>query len=168
MTEDYHPPTNSELLAVIQAERTRLESLFEGFSEAQMTEPGVENAWSIKDIMAHIASWERMAFDRIRAAVSGEPLIYALIKDDTDVDRFNAEVYERNQNQSLMKVRAEFDDSHRAFYAQIEALSDEFLSSPLPFEWAGKTPAKVIISANSHWHYIEHAEPIKKWLDKQG
>ena len=24
-----------------------------------------------------------------------------------------------------------------------------------------------MISANTHWHYIEHAESIEKWLDKQ-
>ena len=65
MTEDYHPPTKSDLLAVIDSERTQLESLLKGLNDAQICKPGVEGPWSIKDILAHTAAWERLAFDRI-------------------------------------------------------------------------------------------------------
>ena len=82
MTEDYHPPTKSDLIEVIHTERTRLESLLEGLTDSQMTESGVESSWSIKDILAHIAAWERLAFDRIHAALSGKPLKFPLIKGD--------------------------------------------------------------------------------------
>ena len=44
----------------------------------------------------------------------------------------------------------------------------DFLSDPLPFDWAGKLTAQVVISANTHWHYVEHTAAIEKWLDKQG
>ena len=167
MTEDYHPPTKSDLLAVIRAERAQLESLFEGMTDAQMTDPCVEASWSIKDILAHIAAWERLAFDRIQAAVSGNPLKFPLIRGDADVDKFNAEVYEKNKDQPLAKVAAEFKDSHSNFVALIDTLEEDFLSKPLPFDWAGKLTAQVVISANTHWHYIEHAATIEKWLDQQ-
>ena len=168
MTEDYHPPTKSDLLDVIDAERTRLESLLEGLTDAQITEPGVEAFWSIKDVLAHIAAWERLAFDRISAALSGEALKFPIIKGDADVDRYNAEIYEQNKAQSLTDVITEFHTSHRDFRSQIETLEDDFLTRPLPFDWAGKLTAQVMISANTHWHYIEHAASITKWLEKQG
>lgn len=167
MSEDYHPPTKSDLLEVIHAERARLESLFEGLTADQMVTPGVEAAWSIKDILAHMAAWERLAYDRIHAAMSGDPLKFPLIKGDADVDKFNAEVYEKDKELPLDAVTAEFQDSHRAFVAQIETLDDDFLASPLPFDSAGKLTAQVVISANTHWHYVEHAAAIEKWLDKQ-
>jgi hypothetical protein len=132
-----------------------------------MVEPGVESTWSIKDIMAHIAAWERLAHDRIHAALSGEPLKFPLIKGDEDVDKFNAEVYERHKARSLDEVSAEFHTSHQTFTAQIEKLEEDFLSRPLPFDWAGKLTAQVVISANTHWHFVEHATAIEKWLDKQ-
>lgn len=167
MTEDYHPPTKSDLIEVIHTERTRLESLLEGLTDSQMTESGVESSWSIKDILAHIAAWERLAFDRIHAALSGKPLKFPLIKGDADVDTFNAAVYKKYKDQSIAKVTAEFNDSHLDFLAQIEALDDDFLTSPLPFDWAGKLSAQVVVSANTHWHYTEHAQSITKWLENQ-
>jgi hypothetical protein len=167
MTEDYHPPTKSALLEVIRAERTQLESLFEGMDDSQMTTAGVEASWSIKDILAHIAAWERLAYDRIDAALSGEPLKFPLINGDADVDQFNAAVYEKNKDQPMKYVMAEFHDSHQDFAELIGTLEDDFLASPLPFGWAGKLTAQVLISANTHWHYIEHAESISKWLESQ-
>jgi hypothetical protein len=167
MTEDYHPPTKSDLLSVIDTERARLESLLQGLTQSQMVEPGVEASWSIKDILAHIAAWERLAFDRIHAASSGEALKFPLIKGDADVDAFNAQVYEQNKMKPLPDVMTEFQASHRDFRLQIEGLQADFLANPLPFDWAGKLTAQIIISANTHWHYIEHADSITKWLDRQ-
>ena len=115
MTEDYHPPTKSDLLSVIDAERSRLDSLLEGLADSQMAEAGVEAAWSIKDILAHIAAWERLAFDRIHAALSAEALKFPLIKGDADVDAFNAQVYEENKAKPLADVISEFQASHRDF-----------------------------------------------------
>ena len=131
-------------------------------------ETGVEASWSIKDILAHIAAWERLAYDRIQAAVSGNPLKFPLIKGDADVDKFNAEIFKKNKDLSVPEVTTEFHNSHLDFISQIETLDEEFLSKPLPFDWAGKLTAQVVISANTHWHYVEHAELIEKWLDKQG
>jgi hypothetical protein len=76
-------------------------------------------------------------------------------------------VYAKNKDQSLEKVMSEFHDSHKDFMDLIETLQHDFLVSPLPFEWAGKLTAQVMISANTHWHYIEHAESISKWLEAQ-
>lgn len=167
MAEDYHPPTKSDLLDVIRIERAQLEILFEGLTDSQMTTAGVYISWSIKDVLAHIAAWERLAYDRIHAALSGEPLKFPLIKGDADVDKFNAGVYEKNKDQPLAKVMAEFQDSHQDFSELISTFTDDFLASPLPFDWAGKMTAQVVISANTHWHYVEHAESISKWLESQ-
>lgn len=167
MTEDYHPPKKSDLLDVIHAEREQLETLIEPLTDEQMTAASVAASWSVKDILAHIAAWERLACDRIQAALSGEPLKFPLIKGDSDVDRFNAEVYAQNQDQTLGQVLKEYHDSHQDFLDLIETLQDDFLASPLPFDWAGNLTAQVMISANTHWHYIEHAESISKWLESK-
>jgi len=167
MNEDYQPPTKSDLLDVINTERENLEALVDSLTADQKVELGVEASWSIKDILAHIAAWERVAYDRIHAATTGEPLNFPIIKGDADVDKFNAEVYEKSKGLPLGEVMAEFNDSHLAFVAQIENLGDDFLFAPLPFDWAGKLTAQVVVSANTHWHYLEHAAAIEKWLDQQ-
>jgi hypothetical protein len=166
MPEDYHPPTKADLLNVIRTERTRLESLLEGLSEAQMVEPGVEAAWSIKDILAHIAAWERLAMDRIRAAQTGEDLRFPLIAGDNFVDEFNTQTYVKHKDQPLAEVLEEFQNSHQEFLAQIEVLDEKYLSEKLNFDWSGNLTYQVMISANTHWHYAEHATAIEKWLVK--
>jgi len=166
MTENPQPPDKSTLIDVIRNERARLESLLVGLTETQMIKPGVEVEWSIKDILAHIAAWERLAMDRIYAAQTGTDLKYPLIAGDDFVDQFNAQNYEAHKNQSLSEVRAEFDNAHQEFMAQIEALSEARLSQKLNFDWSGKMTYQVMISANTHWHYPDHAAAIEKWLEE--
>jgi len=166
MTENHQPPDKSTLIDVIQSERARFESLLVGLTEAQMTKPGVEADWSIKDILAHIAAWERLAMDRIYAAQTGADLKYPLIAGDDFVDQFNAQNYEAHKNQSLSEVQAEFDNAHQEFMAQIEALPEARLFQKLNFDWSGKLTYQVMISANTHWHYPDHAAAIENWLEK--
>ena len=166
MPEDYHPPDKPALLEVIHKERKNLETLLEGLTDAQKVESGVEADWSIKDIMAHIAAWERLAQDRIHATMTGEPLKISVITGDDFVDQFNANVFEENKDLPLDTVEKEFKESFLAFVTQIESLENDVLSKKLPFDWARDLTAKVLISANTHWHYLEHANSIAKWLDR--
>ncbi len=167
MSEDFHPPTKSDLLMVIRTERARFEALIETVPESRQSETGVEAHWSIKDIMAHIAAWERLAMDRIHAGITGEPLKFPLIAGNEFVDQFNGEIYEANKARPLAEVYAEFHAVHRQFLDQIEALDAVLLPQSLPFDWAGKLTYQVVISANTHWHYAEHADSIEKWLENQ-
>ena len=135
-------------------------------SDSQKAEPGVEGGWSIKDIMAHIAAWEKLAQYRINAALTGETLKYPVIKGDNFVDIFNLDVYESNKDLPLSEIQSEFQRSHNIFLEQIKLVEDDTLSQILPFDWAGKLTFQVLISANSHWHYAEHAESIERWIQR--
>lgn len=164
MNEDFQPLNKKGLLAVIDEERRALDSLFEHLSINQMCTPGVESFWSIKDIMAHITAWERLALDRIHSALTGEALKYPVIEGDNFIDDFNADVYEENKDTPLDMVEHDYKASHEELVDQIKSLDDGFLNSMLPFDWAGELTAMVFISANTHWHYLEHAAAIRNWL----
>jgi hypothetical protein len=164
MNEAYHPPNKQSLLDVIQEERSKLEALLRDLSKQQKEIKGVESDWSIKDIMAHISAWERLAQDRINAALTGDDLKIPVIEGDDFVDVFNAQVYEREKEASIDEVEAEFLDSYETFLNTIKTLEEAFLFEKLPFDWAGDLTAQVLISANTHWHYFEHGVSIKEWL----
>ena len=165
MTEDYHPSNKSALLDVIHSERAQFEALLEGLTEPQMTAPNVEATWSIKDIVAHITAWEALATDRIRAAKSGAALKFPRITDDAAMDAINAEIFTAHQDQALSEVFEEFQSAHRELLAEIEALEESDLPQKLNFDWSGNLTYQVLISSNTHWHYLEHAAAIEKWLD---
>jgi hypothetical protein len=160
-------PTKQELLVSIKKSWDELNQVIANLSEEQMTQPGVQDDWTVKDIMAHISAWKRLAMDRIHAAATGADLQFPVIKGEEFVDTFNAEVYQRFKDQALEKVRAEFQAANAEFLAQIEALDEDLFYETLPFDWAGNLTYQVLISANTHWHYPDHIEAILKWLDKQ-
>jgi hypothetical protein len=164
MSEDYNPKNLSDMLNVIQSERKNLEALINQMTDSHKIEAKVEGNWSVKDIMAHIAAWERLANDRINATLTGETLKFPVIEGDNFVDDFNHQVYNANKDLSLDRVQTDFDRSHKEFLDQIQALDDVTLKKTLPFDWAGDLTIQFLLSANTHWHYKEHAESIHKWL----
>src|SRR5215470_6970157 len=61
-----------ELVGRIHATNIELELLASGLSVAQMNQPGAVGSWSVKDVLAHIAFWERYMANILRAAQRGE------------------------------------------------------------------------------------------------
>ena len=156
------PPSKKELLKAISVSWAELNEAINSVSKEQLTQPGVQGNWSVKDVMAHIAAWKRLAMDRIQAATTGESLKFPVIKGDDFVDTFNADIYQTHKDQPLDEVITEFHAAYNEFNAQIEALDEELLFQNLPFDWAGNLTYQVLISANTHWHYPEHIDAILK------
>jgi len=167
MTQDINPKNKAALVDVINKERHNLESLIAGLTDSLKVLPGVEGDWSIKDIMAHIATWEQLAYDRIHTALTDEPIKFPVIKGDDDLDRFNAEIYEKNKSLPLDKIQAEFQESHQVLLKLIDSLEEDFIPQKLLLDWSGNLTVQVLISSNTHWHYIEHMESIVKFLQNQ-
>jgi len=164
MNEDYHPSNKAALLEVIRSERENLETLLEGLPEPKLVTPEAEAHWSVKDILAHIAAWERVGTDIITAARDGKPLSDEIPTIFDDINQFNAQVYQQNAEASLAKVRDEYTEAHNSFMALIETLDESLIFSNLPFEDIEDLTVQYIISANTHWHYLEHAASIRAWL----
>jgi hypothetical protein len=164
MSADYQPIDKSDLLRVIRLERNKLEELLDGLSAEKLGHPGVEVDWSIKDILAHIAAWERVAVDIVSATQSGITLPTYVSKVFENVDVFNAKVYEKHKAWSISKIQEEFSAAHQEFIKLIASLGEDFVFRNLPFEGAEKFTIQYMISANTHWHYREHVDSIKNWL----
>ncbi len=161
---DETPLSKSEMLDQIASTRTHLESLIAALSEAQMTTPGVQEEWSIKDMLAHIAAWERLTIERLGSAFSGTPLGRKLIQSNRDIDEMNAQVYEANRDRPLSEVLAEFEAAHRDILALVTSLDEAEYSGPIPAEWARGRPVWGMIGGNTCWHYPEHSAAIEQWL----
>ena len=52
------------LLQRIQAEYKQFETLLTPLSEEQMTTPGVNSAWTVKDNVAHLTTWQDYLLDQ--------------------------------------------------------------------------------------------------------
>jgi hypothetical protein len=155
--------SKAELLEQIRSEHGLLEETLARLTHAQMLLPGVDGEWCVKDALAHISIWERWMIRWTNNLLQGE-------KPDTpdpwDVDRMNAEAYERVKGLALAEVLEEFRLSYWDSIALAESLTEEQLQTdhpktwPLDKLWTG-------IAANTNWHYKQHRTDIQKWLQKQ-
>lgn len=159
--------TKTKILEMIRNERESLEALLGQLSEEQMTYPGLENNWSVKDVLAHIAYWERRMVGWIEESLRGEvPQRPAPGVPWDDLDGLNEQVYLSNLDKTLGEVLADFHSSYQQSLKVVEALTEEDLTDPQRFEWRRGDPMWHMIAANTWWHYQEHAEAINNWLKK--
>ena len=161
------PATKSELLDRITAERARLDALLEPLNSEQLAQPGVEGHLSIKDLLAHIAWWERRMLTVLAFAARGErpPSLTREDEGDAWLDRVNAEVFAQYHGRSLDQVRTEYRQSFQDTIAAIQGYSEAELFDP---EGLGRTigrPALDVIAGNTYGHYEEHISSIRAWLD---
>jgi uncharacterized protein (TIGR03083 family) len=147
----------TEFITTLRAQRERLEAALAGLSEAQITRPGANGQWSVKDLVAHLTYWERGMVDILEQIARGEP-----IQDDETgtTDAINVRVYARNRERSLADVLADFRESYRRLLGALQALPDETLNGPSPFEPPDGKRLWEYIAGESFRHYKEHIDQI--------
>lgn len=157
--------SKTRILELIQSGRKALQETLEGMSAAQMTEPGVESDWSVKDILVHIAVWEGMMVGWVEESLRGEiPDRPPPGKTWDDLDGLNAQIYVDNKDKALDEVRWDFQASHQRALRMVQAMPEEDLLDPRRFEWLQGDPMWHLVAANTWWHYKEHHEAISDWL----
>ncbi|MCH9011150.1 MAG: ClbS/DfsB family four-helix bundle protein [Chloroflexi bacterium] len=138
---------------------TRVDGSWEALQKAigrvqphRLEEAGVVEAWSVKDLIGHVTSWERQAMSTILAfQESGD----ADALKWTDVDGFNAVTSDSNSSRSLEELRSDMEAVHDELLAFIDGL---------PEEVAGDDRVRRRVRVDGYEHYAEHTEHILDWL----
>ena len=149
------------LLDLMNTGYTNFTALLASLSEQQLTTPGVNSAWSVKDNMAHLTAWQKRTLTKIQAVRDNVDFIDPL-PDDATEEGVNEQFYQQNKNRSLADVLAEFHAVYRQLVENVQAMSDEELNSPL--SWQDNKPIWQSISGNTGEHYDEHRQIIRNWL----
>jgi|SRR5829696_1375241 len=154
-------------------ERDKLELIINriGFTR-QLTMPGVIGKWSIKDILAHLLSYEQYIADRMEEILDGNAYIPCktqaaldafldefgypdfgspLLDDDTP----NAWVIQKYRNVSLEDVVSQEINAFTSIISSLEKLNEETINQHNLYER---------IANHTYKHYREHLRDIKKWL----
>ncbi len=159
--------TKSELLEKVKAKRLELEEVIKSIPSSRLAEPGVENNWSVKDILAHISRWEQMMCEWIRDLQAGiTPNRPPPGTPWEDLDQINAGIFEENRHKSLSSVQAEFDSSYTDTLRFVESIPEEDLFEPGRFEWTNGNPVWYLVGANTFWHYDDHISSLRNWANK--
>jgi len=131
-----------QLLANMRAARAELEAAVAG--ERLDSDRG--DGWRLRDVLAHIALWERIAARKI----AGTPLPDGedLLAGPWDLDAFNETMRERRRGWSDEQVLGEFDAAHRAIVAAVEA-ADDAACAPGGSAWTA-------VDEDGAGHYLDH------------
>ncbi|MFQ5832358.1 MAG: DinB family protein [Candidatus Thorarchaeota archaeon] len=159
-----------ELVENLQAERARIEAMLAELTEEQMEIPGVQHDWSVKDIIAHITTWERRGTGWIKSMVDGEdPQVsfkdHAWEEMVAAHDQLNLDIYHQNRDRPLQDILSEFNQSFPLLMDQVRSLTDEDLDKQYSFRWAKDHVSGRQIVAWRFYHYRLHAKHIEAWLD---
>ena len=130
---------------------------YAGLPDAELLEPGVTGAWSVKDIIAHVTWWEEEALTHLPLILTGgRPPRYSVTYGG--IDAFNARMTEQRKDWSLAKVLRQRDEVHHRLVAFIESV-------PI-HEAAGETRFLRRLRLDTYGHYPKHARGIRLWRER--
>ena len=130
---------------------------YAGLSDAQMMEPGVTGAWSVRDTLAHVTAWEEEALKHLPLILKGGmPPRYSV--QYGGIDAFNARMTEQKRNLSLSEVRTQLAATH----AQLV----DFIQSAPEHQLIGETRFRHRLRLDTYSHYPLHAEAIRQWRQR--
>ena len=139
----------------------RIERSWRGLTEAlagipdeRLAEPGAVGAWSVKDVMGHIAFWDEQALLAAERHLAGQPPAQVV-----DWRAMNEREVAERADRTPAEQRAEMERAHELIVALLES------RPPLD-------PAVVGLCAcleeDTDQHYDEHAAQIRAWRERVG
>jgi Protein of unknown function (DUF1706) len=130
---------------------------YAGLSDAQLMEPDVTGAWSVRDILAHVTTWEEEALKHLPLILkSGTPPRYSV--QYGGIDAFNARTTEQKRNLSLCEIRAQLAATHGRLV--------DFVQSAPEHQLIGETRFRHRLRLDTYSHYPLHAEAIRQWRQR--
>lgn len=148
------------LLAKMQEGYRDFEALLQSLSEEQLTTPGVNSTWSIKDNIAHLSVWEKHTIARLQAIQQGT--VPPVLAAGPNYDEINERFYQENKDRPLSEILAEFRAVFQQLEQEVQNLRDEELNQPRT--WLKGWPVSEVVAGNTYEHYQEHGQIIKDWL----
>lgn len=164
-----NPTNKAELLQRMQDGYTAFVALLTPFSEEQMTAPGVNGDWAIKDILVHLAIWQKRMANRLEALARNDDANpnQPAINTEEEMNRFNDETFAANQSNALTRVWSDFRSSYQDLLQSARLLSENDLFNPHRYAWLEGSALWENIAGNSFAHYEEHTSMITDWQKEQ-
>jgi Protein of unknown function (DUF1706) len=127
---------------------------YAGLSDVQLMTPGVTGAWSVRDILAHVTTWEEEALKHLPLILEGgTPPRYSTRYGG--IDAFNARMTEQKRSLSLPEVRAQLAATHDRLVGFVQTVPEHQL--------VGETRFRHRLRLDTYSHYPLHAAAIQQW-----
>ena len=140
-----------QLLKNLDRAWLQLKESFSCLTEFQMAQPGVTGTWSVKDILAHITTWEAEALKYLPLILLGSrPSRYKDLYGG--LDAFNALMTEKKRGLSLSEILLEMEATHKRLIAYINETPKEL--------YFRETRFRRRLRLDTYSHYPMHTKAI--------
>jgi hypothetical protein len=144
----------SQLLRRLDKAWIAFKDSYADLSEADILEAGVTKAWSVRDIIAHVTTWEEEALKHLPAILEGRrPPRYSVTYGG--IDAFNALMTTKKAGLSLAEVYRQQDEIHGQIVDIVVRTPEAQLTS--------ETRYRRRLRLDTYNHYPKHTEAIRRW-----
>lgn len=168
---DTPAPTNkAELLQRLQEKRVDFDNLIATVPASMAEEPNLPNGWSVKDLLAHVAAYERwmagnLQADNERRAPTNDELYDAGDELDSgdpfDLDTLNASIYNHFHGKSWQEIRAFAGDSYTRLTDAISNSPEEDFDREGLHSWLDNGSLLSRLPELTYGHYTEHDADLR-------
>ncbi|MEJ2266309.1 MAG: ClbS/DfsB family four-helix bundle protein [Anaerolineales bacterium] len=134
-----------------------LKESYAALPDAQLLEPVVIGTWSVKDILAHVTTWEQETLKVLPLIIQGGTLPRYSTQYG-GIDAFNALMTEQKRDLSLSDVLTQLAETHQRLLDYIQTVPEE--------QFRTETRFRRRLRADTYSHYREHATMIREWRQR--
>jgi DinB superfamily len=130
-----------------------------GLSDAQLVAGGVVGDWSVRDVIAHVTTWEEEALKHLPLILKGGRAPRYSVSYG-GINAFNRLMTERKEALSISEVLREQDEIHRRLVGFVLGAPEEL--------FVRETRFRRRLRLDTYSHYPKHTEAIRKWRAVRG
>ena len=155
-----------EAIQELRAARKELQETLADLSEEDYLRPKAIVKWTLKDLVAHIASWDEEVVRVLQTfPMPGESLYTYSISDRNHFAGWNEEQVAMRREHSATQVITEFETARRDLIQVIEGLTDAVLNRSRMTSWGTPATGFELIRAQAE-HDREHAAQVRSFRKK--
>jgi len=151
------------LMAALEASRQELLAAAALVPEEGRCSRPVCGAWTLKDVLGHIADWEHYCVAGLRDMAAGRPPQAEYVADEEAWNRAHAR---NRRDQPWEEVWADFVETHQALLGTLKGMGTGDLARTFPGVWEKETTPYAWATVGLV-HDREHAEDIRDALTAQ-
>ena len=138
----------------------------DGFPESSWETGGACGVWSVKDIIAHLTSYERVLVDVLATFLGGGSTPY-LAKFTEPGGQFNDSEVEARKEKTIKEVLAEYNDTHTQVMTTLAQIPVETRRQTGTLPWYGMDYALDDFLVYAYYgHKREHSAQIAAFRDR--
>ena len=116
--------------------------------------------WRVRDIVGHIATWDREVANSLRAYRVGTE--YIIPNWDENEDDFNQQAVLEQRELASQQLYADWEEVHEEFKAAVQDIPDDRFPGDLLYPWGDERGTIAYLVKTMTDHGIEHRDEIVK------